>query len=381
VTPFTSDVVVIGGGVLGLSTAYHLVREGARVTLVDRDDVGRATAAGAGILSAQTTASYTGPLYDLAIKASRHYPVLIELLAADDAGDTGFAVCPLLLVAADEAEEEPFEQARATLFERQARDGVPAPGELCDITPADARALFPPLAAARRVLLHRTSGRVDGRLLAHALRHGGERRGLMVRHGSATRLLVERGRAAGVTVDGEALRAPHVVVAAGAWSAALTEPLGVRLPVAPQRGQIAHFRMRDQDTAAWPIISGFRRHYIVSWPGGRVVAGATRETGSGFEPVLTAGGVGETLSEALRVAPGLAGAEIQEFRVGLRPLSEDGAPLLGRIPDVDGVYLATGHGGGGLQLGPFSGKLVADVILGRALDVSLEAFGVSRFRA
>ncbi len=157
--------------------------------------------------------------------------------------------------------------------------------------------------------------------------------------------------------------------------------LGVRIPVEPQRGQIIHLTNPSVETSGWPIVEGFRGHYMVPWPDSRVAVGATRETGSGFDPRLTAAGVHEVLSEALRVAPGLKGWEIHEMRVGLRPLSADGRPVLGAVPGVEGVYVATGHGARGLHLGPYSGTLVADLMLGRAPELDLAPFGASRFRA
>ena len=112
-----------------------------------------------------------------------------------------------------------------------------------------------------------------------------------------------------------------MVIAGGAWSRRFSDQLGLDIPVAPQRGQIIHLDLGGADTSSWPIVSAFRDHYMVPWPDSRVAAGATRETGSGFEPKATAAGIVEVLSEALRVAPGLAGASIRETRVGLRPLS------------------------------------------------------------
>jgi D-amino-acid dehydrogenase len=127
------------------------------------------------------------------------------------------------------------------------------------------------------------------------------------------------------------------------------------------------------------MVSAFHEHYLVAWPDSRVAAGATRETGSGFAPHTTAAGVGEVLGEALRVAPGLAAAELREIRVGLRPLTPDGLPVLGRVPGVGGIFLVTGHGPTGLTLGAYSGKLVADQMLDKPLEVDLGAFAVSRF--
>ena len=169
-----------------------------------------------------------------------------------------------------------------------------------------------------------------------------------------------------------------MVIAGGAWSAAFAEQLGVSIPIEPQRGQILHLRPPHAETEGWPIVSAFRDHYMVAWPDQRVVAGATRETGSGFATGPTAGGVRETLDEALRVAPGLAPAEIVEIRVGLRPLCADGLPVIGPIPGIAGVHLATGHGANGLQAGPYSGKLVAEVITEERPPADLSPFDVVR---
>jgi D-amino-acid dehydrogenase len=192
-----------------------------------------------------------------------------------------------------------------------------------------------------------------------------------------------------LTVNGETLTAGAAILAGGAWSGALAETLGVgvgvRLPVFPQRGQILHLQLPGRETAHWPIVVGFHSHYILTFPRDRVVAGATRESNSGFDARMTAGGVREALDEALRVAPGLADATLQEVRVGLRPASPDGLPLLGRIPGCERLYVATGHGASGLQLGPYSGALVADLALGQSsapdlgADVDLAPFAPERF--
>ena len=127
------------------------------------------------------------------------------------------------------------------------------------------------------------------------------------------------------------------------------------------------------------MISAFHHHYMVAWPDSRVVAGATRETGSGFAPHTTTAGVREVLGEALRVAPGLASAEIREIRVGLRPFTADTLPVLGPVPGIRDIFLVTGHGPTGLTLGPFSAKLVAAQMLGKAADADLAPFSISRF--
>ncbi|HET7038027.1 MAG TPA: FAD-dependent oxidoreductase, partial [Thermomicrobiaceae bacterium] len=146
----------------------------------------------------------------------------------------------------------------------------------------------------------------------------------------------------------------------------------------PQRGQILHLEM-EADTSRWPIVMGFHAHYLLTFPAHRVVAGATRESEAGYDYRMTAGGVHEALSEALRVAPGLAPATLAEVRIGFRPASPDQLPILGRAPGLDNVYLATGHGANGLQLGPYSGAAVADLLLDEPVAADLAPFGLERF--
>ncbi len=369
------DAVVIGGGVVGASTAYHLVRAGVKTLLVDRHDVGRATDAGAGILSTATRIDDPDPIERFEARAAAYYPGLIEHLRGDGAGDPGYGVCGSLTVAVDDDEVAHFDEIRTGLRRwRAAKDhGFAA------IRPDQARALFPPLADVKGAIHCGRGARVDGRLLAAALLRAGERRGLEVRRAAADELIAEKGAVAGVRVAGERIACEHAVLAAGAWSEGLARPLGIDIPVEPQRGQIIHLGLPGIDTSAWPIVLAFRGHYMVPWHDSRVVVGATRETGSGFRVHTTAAGVAEVLGEALRVAPGLAGAEIREIRVGLRPASRDGLPILGPVPEIANLLLATGHGAVGLQLGPYSGKVLAGMIAHGAAETDIGPFSVARF--
>jgi D-amino-acid dehydrogenase len=375
------DAIVAGGGILGTATAYHLVSAGARTLLVDRDDLGRATDAGAGILSPETNSRDPEAWFNLAVEAVAYYPALIDRLRAEQGADTGYARCGQLVVAVSDDEIEPFERARRIVFERRRRRGLPKPEDLHEVSAAEARELFPPLAPVHGAIYSRGAARVDGRLLNRALRTAAERKGLVVRPGTVDRLVLEGDATTGCVVDGETVSAGAVAIAGGAWSEAFGAQLGVRIAVAPQRGQIIHLGLRGADTSRWPMISAFHHHYMVAWPDSRVVAGATRETGSGFTPHTTAAGVREVLDQALRVAPGLASAEVREIRVGLRPLTSDTLPVLGPVPGVRGVFLVTGHGPTGLTLGAYSGKLVAGQMLGKAPETDLSAFSVARFGA
>lgn len=373
------DAMVVGGGIVGMSTAYHLVCAGAKTLLIDRGDRGRATDAGAGILSPETNSRDPDAWFHFAIAAVAYYPTLIQRLQEEQGGDTGYARCGQLIVAVSEDEFAPFERARQLILGRQEQRGRPSPDDLYALSGSAARELFPPLAPIYGALYHRNAARVDGRLLNRALQQVATQHGLTIQHGSVERLVVEHGAVTGVVVAGATLTAGQVIIAGGAWSQAFGAQLGITIPVAPQRGQIIHLGLPGTDTTAWPMLSAFRGHYMVTWPDSRVAVGATRETGSGFHPHTTVAGVQEVLSEALRVAPGLAQAEIRDMRVGLRPLTIDTMPVLGPVPGVENVFLVTGHGPTGLTLGPYSGKVIADLALGQPAATDISAFHVTRF--
>jgi D-amino-acid dehydrogenase len=337
------------------------VRAGVKTLLVDRADPGRATDAGAGILSTATNTEDPDPTERFEACAAAYYPVLVEHLRGDGASDPGYGVCGALTVAVDDDEVAHFDQVRTGLRRwRAAKDHG-----FAEIGPDDAKALFPALAQVKGAIHCGRGARVDGRLLAAALLRAAGQRGLAVRHAAVEEVLVKNGAVVGIRSAGERIACGHAVIAAGAWSKELGRRLDVDVPVEPQRGQIIHLALPAVDTSAWPIVLAFRGHYMVPWDGGRVAVGATRETGSGFRPHATAAGVAQVLAEALRVAPGLAEATIREIRVGLRPASRDGLPILGPVRGLANLLLATGHGSIGLQLGPYSGKVVAGIIAGR----------------
>jgi D-amino-acid dehydrogenase len=367
-------VIVIGGGIVGAAAAYRMARAGADVALVDRGDQGQATAAGAGIISPATSIGPSKAFFDLADRAVAHYPELLAQLREDGETDTGYDVVGALFVATSEDELARLPEVSRLVRSRKGWSHV---GEVSDLGGAEATALFPPLRALGAV--HTTgAARMDGRLLRDAMRRAAIRRGAQVVLDGAE-LIVSGDRVTGVRLgSGGELAADAVLIAGGAWSPAMVRALGVDLPVAPQRGQIVHLELPGAATGRWPIVVGFHESYMLTFPANRVVAGATRETGSGFDYRLTAGGMRFVLEEALRVAPGLAEATVREWRIGLRPLSRDGLPFLGRLPGVANAYVATGHGPSGLQLGPYSGAAVADLMLGRAPDTDLTPFRPGR---
>jgi D-amino-acid dehydrogenase len=251
------------------------------------------------------------------------------------------------------------------------------PGESERLAPGEPAARFPALKAGLAGEWTPGTGRVDGRVLRDALVRVATGRGAARRPGSAA-LALDGSRVTGVVVDGETLGADIVVVAAGAWSAHLCEPLGVSVPVFPQRGQIVHLDVAGPDGETWPIVTTLDEHYLLAFPGGRVVAGATRESDAGFDYRVTAGGLRKVLGDAIGIAPGLASATVADVRVGLRPFSPDGMPSIGGIDGLSGLVVATGLGPTGLTLGPYVGSAAADLALGRTVPLDLEPYRPDR---
>lgn len=374
----TFDVVVIGGGIVGSSAAYRLARRGASVALIDRSEPGYATGAGAGIMSPGTHRSQAEAFYPLSFASMAFYSELLANLAGDGETDTGYATPGQLFVATSEDEAAGLPELLQLASERHAQ-GVPNIGEARQITGAEARELFPALADVPAALHIPGGARLEARTMRQAMQRAAKRHGLTIINGSAA-VLPNGDQVTTVQVNGEALAAGAVLLATGAWSADLAATLGFSLPIEPQRGQIIHLSMPETVTTNWPIVSGFHSHYQLTFPTNRIVVGATREYKSGFDRRLTAAGVHEVLSEALRVSPGLGQATIEEMRIGFRPASPDQIPVLGQAPGYRNLYLATGHGPSGLQLGPFSGAIVADLALGIPSSLDLSPYSADRFQ-
>jgi D-amino-acid dehydrogenase len=357
--------VVVGAGVAGAATAYGLARTGAAVTVVDGGQAGGATAAGAGIVQPWSSAA-DGALYELYAAGAAFYPAQVAALAEDGEADFGYAMNGSLVVDVDPGVLDEIER-RVRVRTRE----LPLAGTVERLDPVAARRLFPALAPELAALHVSGGARVDGRRLRAALLRAAARRGARLVQEPATVVPVTDS-APLVRAGGQPLEADAVVVAAGAWVNAVLAPLDCAVPVEPQRGQLIHLRLDGVDTSRWPSVLPSGGHYLVAFEEGRVVVGATRESGSGFDARVTATGQLEVLAQALAVAPGLAGATVLEARVGLRPLAD--LPRVGAVPGQPGLYLNAGFGAGGLTMAPVVGSALAQLVLTDRSDVDLTPF-------
>lgn len=363
--------MVVGAGIVGAATAARLAAAGARVTVVDNGAVGGATAAGAGIIATISSTVTDDETAAFRFAAARHYRELVQRCA--DAGIEGasYRIAGQLTVALRSSERDELQADFDRTTRLVARHGPDSVGQPELLTAGDIASRFPLVGPTFGGFLAPDVAVVDGRAMRDCLLSLAVAAGAEMVSGTAE-LDVDgsiagpggveaagAGGLAGVRVGQDRFDADAVVLAAGAWSGRLSGTLVRR--VEPQRGQIVHLHLPG--ASALPTLDTFAGHYLLTFPGDRVVIGATRETGSGFDPTLTAGGVAQVLAQGFSLVPALEQARWIEARVGLRPASVDGRPYLGRAPGYDNLYLATGMGPSGLTLGPYCGSVIADTVL------------------
>jgi D-amino-acid dehydrogenase len=364
-------IVVIGAGILGASTAYHLSKAGAAVALVDRGDLGQATDAAAGIVCPWLSQRRNKAWYQLAKRGARYYPELIQKLESDGESETGYKRVGTLSLHTDPEKLE-------KMAERARKRGEDAPeiGEIMILSPDETKQLFPPLSDEYGSVFVSGGARVNGRALRDALVNAAIKNGAEMLNGNAS-LIFENGCVTGVGIDGKALPADQVIVTGGAWSNGILKPLGIEFKVTPQKAQIIHLKLPETDTSSWPVVMPPTNQYILAFEDGRVVVGATHEDEAGFDNRVTAGGVHEILTKALPIAPGLSEAELLETRVGFRPFTPGFLPVIGPLPNYKNFWVANGLGASGLTSGPFLGGELAKLALNKPTEIDLSLYDIT----
>ena len=367
----TGDVVILGGGVIGLTTAYYLAREGCHVVVCDRGPAGReASWAGAGILPPSDPDHADHPHDRLRALSGRLFPTLSAELRERTGIDNEYHRCGGIAWA------ETLGEADAKEWHGDGLSPQPlSPEALADLEPAVAAnlgpaVLIPGLAQLRnprhlQALLAacRTTGRVE-------LREGDEGTQLLVRGGKVRGVLVADARTERI------LEGSTILVTAGAWTDRLLEPLGIRLDIRPVRGQIALMNPGNK-LIRHVLIWGAR--YLVPRLDGRLLVGSTEEHVD-FDSRPTVDGIQGLLDFAVRIVPGLAHASLEKCWAGLRPGSPDGLPFIGRVPGVDNLFVAAGHFRSGIQLSPGTAWLLKEMILGQRPSLPVEPYRLERRR-
>ncbi len=362
------DFIIVGGGLIGLLTARALHASGARVTVIDRGKCGReASWAGGGILSPLYPWRYPQAVTALAEWGQQAYPHLAAALIDETGIDAEWTPSGMLILAVSAAE-----RTLATRWAAHHRQRIEWP------TGAQSAALEPALADAespssQAALWLPDVAQIRSPRLLRALHASLIQQGVRVLEGLAVRqMLRDARRIVGVLTDGGEQHAGAVVIASGAWSAALLKPLGITLPLAPVRGQILLFRASP--TLLTRMVMRDHR-YLIPRRDGRILAGSTLEH-VGFDPAITPAAATRLRCAALQLVPELEDCPIEQQWSGLRPGTISGVPYIGAHPDLEGLYVCTGHHRNGIVLAPASAHVLADLALGRTPIIATASYAL-----
>lgn len=370
----TADVVVIGGGVIGLAIAWRASDAGLSVTLIEEFPGRGASWAAAGLLAPVTEVHHgEARVLRLGVESLRRYPAFIAALEDLTGMSSGYRSSGTLIAAPD---RDSF-AALQELWRLQHRLEL----EVERLSNRDARALEPALTPRLRgAWLVKGDHSVDNRALAAALLRACQINGVRLVEKSVSSVIVDADVARGVRLaSGETISCDKVVLAAGCWSALVDGiPDDVRPPVRPVKGQLLYLRDIRGSEILDRAVRGLHV-YIVPRGDGRVVVGSTVEE-RGFDTTVTAGAVYELLRNAFELVPGLAELELIETLAGLRPGSPDNAPMIGES-GVKGLLVATGHFRNGILLTPLTADAISELLVtGRPPEVIAPA-SPQRFRA
>ena len=369
--PGVRDVVVAGGGLIGLSIAWRAAQRGLSVTVVDDVPGAGASRAAAGMLAPVTEASYgEEALLRLCLASLERYPAFAAELEEAGGVPVGLRTAGTLVVGFDADDQRALDALLA--FQQELGLTVER------LTPREARRREPSLTPRLRAALQVAGDHsVDARAVHAGLLAAAGAAGVRLVRARVAGVRVEGGRATGVHLDdGSTLAAGTVVLALGAHGGAL--PGAPAVPVRPVKGQILRLAgaggLLEETVRA--LVRG-RHVYLVPYAGDRLVVGATVED-RGFDARVTAGGVHDLLRDAIEVVPGITELELVETLARWRPGTPDNAPVLGPS-SVPGLVLATGHHRNGALLTPVTADLVAELLVTGELPELAAPFTLDRF--
>ena len=359
------DFAVIGGGIIGCAIARALAVGGAgRIVVFERGQPGgEASGAAAGVLAVASSRAPRGVVFDLKRASAALFPALAAELGGETSIDVEYSTAGLLDLAFSSREAEQLDRLAARRREQ---------GFRVELLDADGvRRDYPQVnPAVRRGARFADECAVNNTRLVEALHASAAARGVTFRTGTAvTRVDSDRGRATAIEAGGERWSPGHVIVAAGAWTAAVGALLGAKIPVRVDRGEM----MAVRPEAPLPLMLSWGDGYLVPRANGEVLIGSTSTRGAN-EKVVTAGAAATLLGRAVRMVPGLADAAVVRSWAGFRPLSTLRRPIIGPLRGFANVTLACGHHRSGILLAPITAQLVAELVLRQATSIPIQPF-------
>lgn len=374
----SADVVVVGGGIVGTATAHFLAKQGISCIVVERDGIAsHASGASYAALGTFDESGMDGTHFDVASLGMRLHGGLADSLYEETGINVEFRERPSLSLAFEEVEAVAAQEPLGWEQKRRSWE-VDRQGYRVEwIGIEEARRIEPRInpAALGAIYMEGTCD-VNAQRLTQALAMSAEQQGAQIKNGTVTGLNKTNGRVRGVNLGEEEIACEKVVFAMGPWSEGASGWLGTPILMEPWKGQILRVRLPGS-----PIRSsvGGGDRFASTKPDGLTWIGPTFET-IGIDETITKAAKEEIITSVSKNIPTIVEAEVLVHTACIRPLSADRKLVLGKIPGLEGAYIATGGGRLGLMLGPAMALLAAELVVQPETTIPVGEFDPARFQ-
>ena len=364
----SSEVLIAGGGIIGCSIAYHLAKEGVKVTIVERESVGsQASGAATGLLVSLAIIEDPGELMDLTSESCKRHKEIIPEVEELSGIDVQYGESSWLELAFTEEDEEEIRREWGWKMD------LPEVSWLSD---SDIRRLEPRITPrARSGMYLQGQAQVDAYRLTLAFARAAEALGTTIKYAGVTGLKTHGSRVIGLATTLGDLDGDTIVFAMGAWSKEMEPWIGMPVPVKPLKGQTIHLEVPGPPL---PAMIHHGNEYVAPKLGGIVIAGSY-DGFMGYDTTIHDEGKALILEGVEAICPGIMDRRIVSHVTGLRPASGDLLPILGPIPGLEGAYIAAGHRRVGITLSAITGELMSQLILDGRTRLSLKPYRLERF--